>query len=100
MNRRTLLTVRTNDEAIREVHKLADEGISKIQQMHSFSIPMIEAESKRLLENLRKVDLSRILEKEIDENIYYRGQAPAGAAMTHDFSGPLTGLPFPPRENT
>lgn len=89
-NSRTLLKVKTNDEGLKDAHTVAQEGISRLQGLYGLSIPMIEAEFNKLLEKLRRVDISKTLEKEVDENVFFRGRPPSGQDPT--YVGPRSGF--------
>jgi hypothetical protein len=89
-NSRTLLKVKTNDEGLKDAHTVAQEGISRLQGLYGLSIPMIEAEFNKLLEKLRRVDISKTVEKEIDENTFFRGYPPSGQDPT--YGGPRSGF--------
>jgi len=90
----TMLTVRNNDEAIREAEALGKEGSSKLQGMHFSHIRLIESEEKKFIERIHQIDVGKFSEKEISEENYYRARpAPAGIGPgTVDYSGPLSGL--------
>jgi hypothetical protein len=91
-NSRTLLRVRSNEEGIRDAHVVALGGIKRLQELYGLSIPIIEVEFKKLLEKLRRVDISKTLEKEIDENVFFRGCPPSGQDTT--YVGPRSGFPM------
>jgi len=93
----TFLRICSNDEAIRAANTLAKEGTTGIQAMYFSTIPKIEEATKILIEKIRAIDLSVMVEKEVREEIYFKGKAPEGLSpATMEYNGPLSGLDLPP----
>ena len=92
--RTTMLRVRSNEEAVRELRKITSEAISKIRQMQFCTIPMIEAEAKRSLDMMHKVDFARFSEREMTEGEFYRFDFSFVNSIPQGYEGPISGLPM------
>jgi gas vesicle protein len=89
-----MLRVKSNSEAVKEAEKFAKEATARIQEMHFSSISMIQDEGKVALEKIRAIDITAMTEREVSEEIYFRGsKSPGGISpSTMGYDGPLSGL--------
>lgn len=85
-----MLRIRTNSPSMGEVREKINKAVEIIRQMNAWSIPMIEKKAGELMEEIKGIDLSRTIEKEVSEDDFYRGVTPQGIGK--DYAGPRSGL--------
>ena len=85
-----MLRIRTNSPSMGEAREKISKAVEIIRQMNVCSIAMIEQEAARLMEEIKGIDLSRTIEKQVTEDDFYRGVTPLGVAK--DYAGPRSGL--------
>jgi len=94
LRKQTILTINTNEKAIRKIHELVKEAIGKIQSMTLSPISEIRTVFIEAKSAIGVMDWHQTEKVKIDEVDFFKGSPPLGSGT--NFGGPLSGLEMPP----